>query len=323
MWIYGLLSGGHDEYGWTCAHDAAEGGHADFIAFLAAHGADLNAEHPWGATPLHLAAEENHLAAAEMLITHGAEINTAGTFGRYVGTPLHSAIWCAGYEMIELLVTHGGDVNARDRNGVTCFCDAAVALSVEIIQLLIAHGADAGALNSNTRTALDYAFDFAFADVVELLGGDVADPNLGPWAPYTVIVEDRQKIRRFLRFEGIEYDEAWIPKPADIEGLDDVLRTCLEHDVDFVERTWVDSVQLLANFRCYDREYGGFLEGGSRYIICNMIFFGGLEGSAFIPGSDAPGSDFTIVYDGGCGVVRVVFDVEKKTVVMIQCNGWA
>jgi len=306
-------------------HAAAAQGYNEVVGLLLTHGAEVNAATStrWsnGRTALHSAAGNGYVTTVELLIEHGANV-AATTDEGY--TALHFAAQLGSCDVAELLLARGADVNAIVTSnwdyGQTPLHEAASRGHAAMVELLLAAGADAGALNSETRTALDYAFDFAFADVVELLGGDVADPNLGQWAPYTVIVEDQQKIRRFLRFEGIEYDEAWIPKPADIEGLDEILQARLEQNMG--PGMWASS-SVRANLRRYDREYGGFLEDGSRYIICNMIFFGGLEGSAFIPGYDAPGSDFTIVYDGGCGAVRVVFDVEKKTVVMIQCNGWA
>ncbi|MBN1507273.1 MAG: hypothetical protein JW955_10530 [Sedimentisphaerales bacterium] len=55
-----------------------------------------------------------------------------------------------------------------------------------------------------------------------------------------------------------------------------------------------------------------------------MFLFWGTEGSYCISQYAGPsGNDFTLIFDGGCGVVRVIFDAQTETVVSIDCNGEA
>ncbi len=140
--------------------------------------------------------------------------------------------------------------------------------------------------------------------------------------PYCVIISDQEAIRQFLLFEGIDFNEIWIPQESDIENLDSILRTYLNSDESAQANTWIGREYILDNFPRYDREYSGFILNDSKYIICQMILWSGFQGSCFIAEYE-PGSKFTIIYDGGCGVVRVIFDAESKTVISISCNGMA
>ncbi len=56
---------------WTPLHVAAVKGHTEVVAFLMAHGADVNARDTNGKTPLDLAMEVHNGRVTEMLIQHG------------------------------------------------------------------------------------------------------------------------------------------------------------------------------------------------------------------------------------------------------------
>jgi hypothetical protein len=140
--------------------------------------------------------------------------------------------------------------------------------------------------------------------------------------PYSVIISDPVATRQFLIFEGIDFDQIWIPEGTDLEDLDSILKTCLTSEKPIQTSTWLDSEYILDNFSRYDREYSGFILNDSKYIICQMILWSGFQGSCFIAEYE-PGIKFTIIFDGGCGVVRVIFNVESNTVVSISCNGIA
>jgi hypothetical protein len=114
----------------------------------------------------------------------------------------------------------------------------------------------------------------------------------------------------------------WIPEPNDLEGLDEVLRTYLERNERIDGQAWDARDYVLGDFRCYDREFGGFVRDGSRYVICNMIDLGGMQGSAYAE-EYGSGSRFSIIMDGGWAIVRVIFDLETRTVIHVECNGWA
>jgi len=209
---------------------------------------------------------------------------------------------------------------------MTALHEAALRGHAEVIKRLLAAGADTRATYAAEHyTALGDAFDMGYADIVRLLGGDLNDPALAGRGPYSVIVTNRQKVRQFLSWEGIHYDEAWIPQTADLDGLEASLRSYLSGQMGKTSMTGppMDSGFVLANLRRYNREYSGFYRGGSRYIFCNMFLFWGI-GTSYVSEYGGPsGGEFTIIYDGGCGVVRVIFDAQTKTVVNIDCNGEA
>ncbi len=140
--------------------------------------------------------------------------------------------------------------------------------------------------------------------------------------PYSVIIADPEATRKFLTFEGIAFDQIWIPEKADLEGLDSNLRTYLNPENFVQPNTWIDPEYILDNLPRYDREYSGFIVNDSKYIICQMILWSGFQGSCFIAEYE-PGTKFTRIYDGGCGVVRVIFDAKSKAVISITCNGMA
>jgi uncharacterized protein len=59
--------------GWTPLLYAATGGHDDVVAFLLAHGADIDAQAPNGTTALMMAIHEHHPDTARLLLTRGAD----------------------------------------------------------------------------------------------------------------------------------------------------------------------------------------------------------------------------------------------------------
>ena len=140
--------------------------------------------------------------------------------------------------------------------------------------------------------------------------------------PYSVIVNDPEATRRFLKFEGIRFNHVWIPEETDLEGLEAIIETYLDRDIPIDTDTWIDSEYVLSNLRRYNREYSGFIRGGAKYIICSMILSSGSQGFFSVAEHERPaGKTFTIIMDGGCSVVRVIFDANSKSVVSIECNG--
>lgn len=164
---------------------------------------------------------------------------------------------------------------------------------------------------------MDYAREAGFADTVAALGGDPNDPALADAGPYTVIITKTQGLREFLWFQGMDFEDVWVPTETDIEGLDAALRAFLQENRDIRARTHFHRESVLADLRRYNREYSGFVKDGTRYIACQMV---SLTGDFSREPSD---DQFSMICDGGCGVVKIVFDAETKTVIEIDCNGGA
>jgi len=155
---------------------------------------------------------------------------------------------------------------------------------------------------------------------ISLLGCTPPKPNMDGFEHNTfacnVIIESPKATKHFLEFEGIVYDEIWIPNQDDICELRSSLRKYLGEAPQVTTETWVNRDFLLSNISKYKMEYSGFIRKGVRYIICNMILYSGGE-------KGAAKEQFTIILDGGCGVVRVIFKASDKSVVRIDCNGVA
>ncbi len=142
--------------------------------------------------------------------------------------------------------------------------------------------------------------------------------------PYSVVVNDPEATRRFLKYEGISFGQVWAPQKADLEGLETALEEYLDRDTPISTQSWIDHEYIAANLRRYNREYSGFTRARAKFIICSMNLSSGSGGSSFVAEHEQPhGKTFTIIMDGGCSVVRVVFDAKTKTVVSIECNGEA
>jgi ankyrin repeat protein len=106
----------------------------------------------WG--PLHFAAQGGHANVVGILVAHGAKINLAGERGQ---TPLHVAARLGRREMVEALVAAGANVNARNRTGRTPLSDAVTNGHTQIVEFLLTHGADVNAKDGRDETPLDKA----------------------------------------------------------------------------------------------------------------------------------------------------------------------
>ena len=115
-------------------HLAAKGGHAECVALLLDHGADLHARATntgnknstlvWdfgGATPLHCAAEMNRTDVIALLLARGHSIAAAANQG---DTPLHFAAREGWLAATKLLVARGADPRTPNAGGHTAHDDA-------------------------------------------------------------------------------------------------------------------------------------------------------------------------------------------------------
>ena len=135
--------------------------------------------------------------------------------------------------------------------------------------------------------------------------------------PYSVIVTNPDEVRKFLRTYEIAFDRIWIPNRADIDGLDHVLASFLE---DRLDRVWSINGPTANTCRVilieYGKQFSGFVDGGTRYVICCMV----------LPDVSEPPPPENVfldrhIADSGCLVVRVIFNADARTLVDIECNG--
>ncbi|MDI6448708.1 ankyrin repeat domain-containing protein [Anaerobaca lacustris] len=260
-------------------------------------------------TPLHRAVQGGHTDVVEFLVGAGADLTAQGNTGQ---TALHDAAYLGFAQVAEVLISHGADVNAVAENhqgrGQTSLQIAARCGHTATVALLIANGADVDAEDTQGNSALFYAWERGFADIVALLGGDANDPSLAERRPYTAIIRNPSAIGQIL--SPSEYDDVWIPAQTDIEGLDAVLKSHLTENTAIRTRTSVNREHLLANLRCYCREYIGFIYDGRSYLLCNMFI-------TTYP--ETPDEErFRWESDGSPSPKRVIFDAKNRSVASID-----
>ncbi len=125
-----------------------------------------------GFTPLQLAAFFGHAETVALLLDHGAEINLHSrnkTFAR--GVPiLQSAVASGNVDVVKILLARGADVNIKgEENDLTPLHAAAFDGQLEIARLLLEHGADPNIKTKNGDTPLAIAKKKGHAQVAALL----------------------------------------------------------------------------------------------------------------------------------------------------------
>lgn len=166
----------------------------------------INETNDKGETPLLIAAHENYIEAAKLLIKAGADINQQDTIqdsaylyagaqgrteilkymlehaepnqaivNRYGGNALIPAAEKGHLDNVKLLLTDGKvDINHQNNFGYTALIEA-VALTdgsvvyQQIVQELLAHNANKELRDNSGRTALDYAREKDYTEMINML----------------------------------------------------------------------------------------------------------------------------------------------------------
>lgn len=118
-------------------------------------------------TPLMKASLNGQLEAVVKLLEKGADVNLLDQGG-------YSAMMLAAsnnfYEVVELLIQHGALVNQVEHtHGWTALLWAARLGHIESVKVLLQHNADITILDDQNKTALDYAREKGFDQLVALL----------------------------------------------------------------------------------------------------------------------------------------------------------
>ncbi|MEQ8186621.1 MAG: ankyrin repeat domain-containing protein [Candidatus Eremiobacterota bacterium] len=195
-----------DEYGKTPLHIASHDNSPEVAEFLIKKGADVKAGDGGRWTPLHSASVNGSKYLAELLIKKGADVNAGDDHGE---TPLHLASrdisenlitfnnsmkrikpdWQELYPdykgVMELLLSSGADINARNKDGETPLCRAAVSYK-EASELLISRGADIHSRNNSLWTVLHLVSlhgPYAVAETLIEKGANVNAKDSICWTP--------------------------------------------------------------------------------------------------------------------------------------------
>ena len=100
--------------GQTALHIATERQEKDWMAYLLAKGANVNARDFKGATPLVVAANMNYSEGVDLLLARGARVDESSDTGE---TPLITAVHNRNIGMMRALLKAGADADRADNSG--------------------------------------------------------------------------------------------------------------------------------------------------------------------------------------------------------------
>ncbi len=137
---------------------------------LLKHGADINCQRRSdGATALHVAASRSpyrNMRRMAWLIAHGADVNIRRNDG---STALVVAMNRDRLDAVKYLLEHGADVNTQNKDGMTPLYYAAWRGRKELVDMLLRNGADITVVNTYGRTAMGVAKERGYTEIAELL----------------------------------------------------------------------------------------------------------------------------------------------------------
>jgi uncharacterized protein len=149
---------------------------AAMVQLLLEHGADPALQDNQGATALHHAVTSSEaLKIIPHLLVKGADVN-ARAAGLSHETPFMAAKNLffqhrpvCGAKVLQLLAQNGADINSADESGYTVLISAVVNDKPELVRLMIELGADADHQANDGLTAIGWARELGFVDIIDLL----------------------------------------------------------------------------------------------------------------------------------------------------------
>lgn len=149
--------------GETALMVAARSGYPDVVELLLGKGANVNAHGSRGQTALMWAVAQKHPEAVKVLVAHHADLNLrSDVWNEVMAVPPHS------YRPYNKAIPHGGE---------TAMMFAARVGDLDSARILVGHGANVNDTDAWGVSATTLAAHSGFADLVEFLLANGADPN--------------------------------------------------------------------------------------------------------------------------------------------------
>jgi len=143
---------------------------AEIIGLLLAAGADPEVLSNAGLSALILAAQQGKAKSIRALVEGGAKVNAVDDIADHNNTPLGWAVYLGQVEATRELIALGGDINyIPSGQGDTPVISGVRANRYECVKLVIEAKADLTIRNRMGKTALDYAKELGYQDLVDLL----------------------------------------------------------------------------------------------------------------------------------------------------------
>ena len=158
----------------TMLPNAVLSGNKDIVEFLIAKGADVNAQYEGSASALIFASQYGFTEIARVLIGNGANVDTQGSIR-------------------SLVMTADKHLEPSPEDGTALIYASAYGREGVVEALTEPHdsplkSADVNAKSRNGQTALTYAAQYGWKDIVQILIGKGADPNPRCRSGYTVLM---------------------------------------------------------------------------------------------------------------------------------------
>lgn len=124
--------------------------------------------------PISHALQIHNLDIVKLLLDRGANVNEPSVNDKNpYNTPLMIAAWSGELDEVKLLVENGACINQQDKgNGFTALIKATYKKNIDVVEYLLSKGADRTICSFERKTALDYAYEKNYKDIIKVLKGE-------------------------------------------------------------------------------------------------------------------------------------------------------
>lgn len=133
------------------------------------------------------------------------------------------------------------------------------------------------------------------------------------------LVSNKNEIYTFVESDIFKIDGTWNPKRIDRAEFNDALQGHVKKLREEEKDDWtLEKLSYIdENIDKYTIEYGGIIKDGKKLIFCAMHLIRELSPDY------GQSNHFTLIYDGGASVLRVIYIPELKAVEFLGWNGEA